>query len=240
MQSIATIHVRQLSTTASEAEVESTTQVMGDAFTGDVFTEMTVGASGAGAKSSLVADLHRAQIKAGLVGGRVYVAEIEGVGIVGAAVSFGPGQELLGSPGQAEAGFNHFMEELGKNNPTMPAWWMSYFLPKYSAFTTEALGDSGFKHNGWQLQLLGVRSEYQRHGVGRALVGFIEAEARATEPALAASMKMSVETETEGALSFYKAVGFVERGKTTISGEEKSQCGASCPMWCLSKDLLSD
>ncbi|THH08334.1 hypothetical protein EW146_g9029 [Bondarzewia mesenterica] len=244
-----TIKVRQLSASASDADIESATRVMGDAFRGDVFTSFTAGEStptdGKDRSSeSLVPALHRAQIRAALIGGRVYVAEVAEVNdaIVGAAVWFGPGEDLLGSPGQAEAGFNQFMEALGKRDPDMPAWWMTYvrvhssgFLPKYSAFTTEALGDARFKHDGWHLQLIGVVPAYQRHGVGSALVAFVEQQTKNDAEAPRSSLKMSVETETESALMFYKSLGFIERGRTTIESTQK--LAVTVPMWCLSKDL---
>ncbi|THH19284.1 hypothetical protein EW146_g1864 [Bondarzewia mesenterica] len=221
-----TIKVRQLSASASgsvflhflsccniwlrlllitDADIESATRVMGDAFRGDVFTGFSAGESTPAdgkdrSSESLVRSLHRAQIRAALIGGRVYVAEAAEVNdaIVGAAVWFGPGEDLLGSPGQAEAGFNQFMEALGKKDPYMPAWWMTYFLPKYSAFTTEALGDAQFKHDGWHLQLIGVLPACQRHGVSSALVVSGSSTKNDTE-APRSSLKMSVETETESA-----------------------------------------
>ncbi|TDL30001.1 hypothetical protein BD410DRAFT_710196 [Rickenella mellea] len=197
----------------------------------DKFTEYIVGGFiGNDGNKSLVPDVHRAQIKAGLIGGRVYVAEIDQVGIVGAAVWFGPGEELLSSPDQAAAGFNQFMGDLGSRDPEMPAWWMTSFLPNYGKFTSEALGDPKYKHNGWHLQLLGVEPKYQRHGVGTALIKYVKDIDATSE-----SKHLSVETETEGARQFYKQVGFIERGETTVESEKK--LGGSCPMWCLSYDL---
>lgn len=65
-------------------------------------------------------------IKAGLIGGAVYVAETSEDGAVGGAVWFGPGQELLEDEDQAAAGFNGFMETLGGRYPEMVPWWMDY------------------------------------------------------------------------------------------------------------------
>lgn len=58
---------------------------------------MTAGNADASVQAPLVRDLHAAQIRAGLIGGLVYVAEVEGRGVAGAAVWFGPGQDLLSS-----------------------------------------------------------------------------------------------------------------------------------------------
>ena len=67
-----------------------------------------------------------AVVRAGLVGGEVFVAETPEDGAIGATIWFGPGQELLEYEEQASVGFNKFMETLGGRYPEMVPWWMEY------------------------------------------------------------------------------------------------------------------
>jgi len=237
------IALRQLSKTASDEEIEAVTRVMGDAFEGDKITNFLVGGfvGRGGPKDpkdkSLVPALHRAQIKAGLIGGKVYVAELESVGIIGAAVWFGPGEELFQSEDQTEAGFNQFMAELGSRDPDMPEWWSTYFLPKYNSFASESFKDPKYKLNGWHLQLIGVHSKYQKHGVGTALIKEIKHKGSKLEQGQSENLWMTLETQTADARRFYKGIGFVDRGEMSVKSEKKSN--ETCPFWCLSSDLGS-
>ncbi|KAH8106608.1 hypothetical protein DFH11DRAFT_1732688 [Phellopilus nigrolimitatus] len=213
----------------TEKDVEAATTVLTDAFKDDTFTNFLINGH-----KSLLADLQRAQVKAALIGGEVYVAETEADGIIGVAVWFGPGTELLGSEGQAEAGFNQFMADLGSKDPDMPAWWMGYFMPTYDVFMSERLGDPKYKYTGWHLQLFGVLLHYRRRGVGTALIRRTEEEGRKNPGTK--SKHLTVKTETEGACAFYKSVGFVEKGETVIESEKK--LNDTVPMWCFAKELL--
>ncbi|KAI0345005.1 hypothetical protein BDW22DRAFT_983330 [Trametopsis cervina] len=221
------VSIRQLHKNASDADVDAATSVMDDAFVNDRFCSFLIGGHAA-----LLSNCNRAQIRAALVGGLVYVAETESGDIVGAAVWFGPGQGLLESEGQAAQGFTQFIGDLGAAYPEMPAWWMSYFLPAYGAFNDKAHGGPEYKHSGWHLQLLGVRAGFHRRGIGSSLVKFIE---KTAANSLEGSKHLTVETETEGALAFYKSLGFVVRGETLIQSEKKMS--STVPMWTLAKEL---
>ncbi|KAI0345009.1 hypothetical protein BDW22DRAFT_1426721 [Trametopsis cervina] len=223
-----TVKVRQLSKDACEADVDAATSVMDDAFADDCLYNILLGGH-----FELLSDCNRAQIKAALVGGLVYVAETESGDAVGAAVWFGPGQELLESEGQSEQGFDQFMSDLGKAYPEMPAWWTDCFWPAYGAFNDKAYGGPEYKHSGWHLQLLGVRNDFQRRGIGSALVRFVEENVIANSPE--GAKHMVVETETEDNLAFYKAIGFVVQGEILVEGEKKMS--TTVPMWTLSKVL---
>ena len=50
-----------------------------------------------GGYTEFLPDLQRFQIKSALIDGKVYVSELEGVGIIGGAVWFGPGQDCTGT-----------------------------------------------------------------------------------------------------------------------------------------------
>lgn len=88
------------------------------------------------------------------------------------------------SPDQAEAGWNDFAAQMP---PKLHDWWMnevssetvyhtSYFdraffqcLPQYDTTVDDALG-KGVKKSIWHLQLLATHPDYQKCGIGEALV----------------------------------------------------------------------
>jgi ribosomal protein S18 acetylase RimI-like enzyme len=76
---------------------------------------------------------------------------------------------------------------MGRFKPELQQWWGTQvgslfpntnksvkmdpfqFLPQYSLFVSERLGE-GVKQNNWHLQTLATHPDYQRHGVARALI----------------------------------------------------------------------
>ncbi|TDL29996.1 hypothetical protein BD410DRAFT_893185 [Rickenella mellea] len=226
-----TIYVRRLDPNPGEDVIQTVTDVMIKAFDGDHFTSMLVCD-----QLELVPDCHRAQIRAGLLAGEVWVAGFTPDDILGAAVWFGPGQELLGGPNrkdQMELGWKTFQAKLSEDGKRV--WWRM-FLGEYCTLATNSLSrkhqrPDSWKFDSWHLQLLGVIPEHQRKGLGRALIE--EIKKKADEQHLG----MSVETETEKSLRFYKGVGFVEQGNTIITGyTDGSQPAKTSPMYCLSID----
>ncbi|KAI0345004.1 hypothetical protein BDW22DRAFT_983313 [Trametopsis cervina] len=178
-------------------------------------------------------DLHRYQILCGLVGGKVYVAKTnETSEVVGAAVWFGPGQELGAAEAQEEQQriFNAFLEKIGRKYPGLPAWWTNYFLPTYSQFTSRVLGDPTYKLDAWHLQLIGVASRTKGQGIGTALMKVAMDEAALCEKPR--ERRLTVEAGPRG---FYKALGFVERGEHKFESEQ----GIEMPLCCLSCDKES-
>ncbi|KAL1708966.1 hypothetical protein EV121DRAFT_253478 [Schizophyllum commune] len=194
------IVVRHLKT-ATDEEIERIVAVNVAAFADDTFNHVLVGGN-----TSLLPLLMRAQIKAGLIGGEVYVAGFGPDDISSAAVWFGPGQELLDSPEQGAAGFNEFMGSITEGTRT---WWTSKFFPFYGATTTEAFGE-GFKKANWHLQLLATEPRAQRKGLATALIKAVNRLAKEKGKSL------TVETETEGALKFYKGTGFVLKAEKPV------------------------
>ncbi|KAL1688287.1 hypothetical protein GGG16DRAFT_94823 [Schizophyllum commune] len=190
----------------------------------DTFNHVLVGGN-----ISLLPLLMRAQIKAGLIGGEVYVAGFGPDDISSAAVWFGPDQELLDSPEQGAAGFNEFMGSITEGTRT---WWTSKFFPFYGATTTEAFGE-GFKKANWHLQLLATEPRAQRKGLATAL---IKAGPTLQLVAREKGKALTVETETEGALKFYKDTGFVLKAEKPVplDGAEGVE-DESIPMYVLWK-----
>jgi len=163
----------------------------------------------------------------------MYVVELDGR-IIADAMWYGPGQALLKAEGSAEAGFNKFMTALKEKDPEVATWWNTYYMGKYASFTDECLRGPEFKRDGWLLQVIGVLPEYQRHGIGSALVKCVEDQISSNPDAGPAERKISLETEMEGPRKFYQKVGFVEKGETIIEGFGDQ---VNCPMWCYAKAL---
>ncbi|EJC99626.1 uncharacterized protein FOMMEDRAFT_127812 [Fomitiporia mediterranea MF3/22] len=184
---------------------------------------------------NLLPDVFRSHIKAGLVGGLVYVARHKSDGIIGLAAWFGPGAELYTTPEQCEAGFNKLMADIAEKDPDMQIWWTQYFLPKYGEFAKEALGGPEYKRDGWTLSMIGVKREYQRRGIGTEFIMLVEEKVR--NEVEESARHMTVDTETDEALSFYLKVGFVERGRIEIEAEKKFN--GSFRQVCLTKDVAA-
>ncbi|KAJ7191856.1 hypothetical protein GGX14DRAFT_32079 [Mycena pura] len=143
-------------------------------------------------------------VRAGLLGGEVYVAETKDADkkIVGCAVWFGPGDALFDTPEQQQ-------QALGPlTHANLQKWWGEEFLPQYYRFVDCALG-AGVKHKSWHLQTLGVDPEYQRQGVATRLVNAIVEKARPS------GTPLCLEVETELNLKIYSRMGFelMPRGK---------------------------
>ncbi|THH08338.1 hypothetical protein EW146_g9025 [Bondarzewia mesenterica] len=192
----------------SEDVIQRIIQVMGQAFAGDLFTEMLVCD-----QVELFADCHGAQLRACLLAGEVWVAGFAPDKIQAATLWFGPGQDLLGGPNREEQkklGWDEFQAKFPEDR-----------MRQCSLANT-------FKS--WHLQLLGVATEHQRKGLGRALIDAVREKARAQ------NLGMSVETETSNSLQFYKSVGFVVQGQTVISGYQsiEENTPKTSPMYCLS------
>jgi len=187
------IYVRRLDPSSGDVIVERTTEVMVEAFKGDLFTEMLVCG-----QLDLYHDCQSAQIRAGLFAGEVWVAGFTPEEILATAVWFGPGQELLGGlnwEAQMELGWKEFQGKLDSDGKR--DWWMS-FLGQYCKMTTQALftfGSKSWKFDSWHLQLIGVDPKHRNKGLGRALIEIIQSKAKEQ------NLGLSVETETPESVS---------------------------------------
>ncbi|KAL1707415.1 hypothetical protein EV121DRAFT_278130 [Schizophyllum commune] len=196
------VFVRQLKN-ATDEEIERVVAVNVAAFADDEFNRILVGGD-----ISILPLLMRAQIKAGLIGGEVYVAGFSHQDISSAAVWFGPGQEMLSSPEQGNAGFNEFMGAIGDDTRN---WWTN-------------------KKANWHLQLLATEPRSQRKGLASALVKRVDQLAREEGKAL------TVETETEGALAFYKANGFTLKAEKAVPTDAIEDVERPIPIYVLWKN----
>ncbi|KAJ7614659.1 hypothetical protein DFH06DRAFT_920702, partial [Mycena polygramma] len=114
--------------------------------------------------------LQRAVVRAGLIGGEVWVAGFGPTDICAAAVWFGPGNDFLATEDQRAAGWS---EAEAKFTPELRKWWTDYFIPRASAWSRSLLGE-GTMLNSWQLELLGTSPEHQKKGLAAALIRAIE------------------------------------------------------------------
>ncbi|KLO05654.1 hypothetical protein SCHPADRAFT_946725 [Schizopora paradoxa] len=238
------VTVRALKRDASEEDVEALTTVLVDAFRegnsltmsspasiekglifSDKMTSFLVGGF-----MELLPDLQRCQVKSALIDGKAYVSELEGVGIIGGAVWFGPGQDCTGTEEQRSAGLNQLMESLKEKDPDIPKWFSETFFVQYSALALGALEGPDYKLASWHCQLLGVLPSYQRKGVGTALVTFVEADAHKINGLI----NFCLETQTEGTRVFYENMGYVTRGQAIMDSPKHMK--ETSPMWILSKE----
>ncbi|KAL1743070.1 hypothetical protein HDZ31DRAFT_83699 [Schizophyllum fasciatum] len=193
------IVVRRLKN-ATDAEIERIVAVNVAAFANDAFSRVLVGGN-----MDLLPLLMRAHVEAGLIGGEVYVAGDGPDDIASAAVWFGPGQELLYSIDLQATGFGELM---GSVSDATRGWWQDKFLP-FNEATAAAFGE-GLKKDNWHLELLATEPRSQHKGLATALiqeVGHI---------AWKAGKSLTVETDTEDALAFYKATGFALKAKKPV------------------------
>jgi len=221
----------ELSKHAPDSVVEAAVQACVDAFDGDRFvaTCFLGGYDGHIKEPSQLPALNRALVKAGVVGGKVFVARsidrshgdgsadetttssnFENGPIVGTAVWFPPGSRFLDSTEQKEAGWNEFFDGL---DSTAKTWW-SYF------FTIDPVFDNYYRTKAWWLNWIGVRKDYQRRGIGSALITRAREEALADRHAKPENLRLCLNTNTPEDVEFYESNGFVVHGTRQLIGPE--------------------
>ncbi|KAJ6607021.1 hypothetical protein B0H10DRAFT_574324 [Mycena sp. CBHHK59/15] len=188
----------------TEDEIERGSAVLTAAFR---LSHDTFGESIVGGNRDLDNALHQAHMRAGAIGGELWVAGFGPEDIAAVVVWFGPGADFLDSEEQREVGWNHVQS---KFTPELQKWWSDYFLPRHSVWKAACL-DKDTTRNSWQLQLLGTSPDHQHKGLGATLIKPVEAKAM-----LDGSM-MCLETTNEPNVSFYKHLGFVVRGTSASS-----------------------
>ncbi|KAJ7817842.1 hypothetical protein B0H14DRAFT_2840954 [Mycena olivaceomarginata] len=118
-----------------------------------------------GKDQSLVEPFLLAHVKATIIGGQLFVAELPGTGIVGVALWFGPGQKFLSSNEQRNAGWNQTMEVL---NDACQKWWDNFL--SLADTVPDRLYGPGQQLASYHLQTFGVLPEHQKKGYGMALM----------------------------------------------------------------------
>ncbi|KAJ7708825.1 hypothetical protein B0H17DRAFT_1030971 [Mycena rosella] len=163
---------------------------------------------------------HRAHMRAGAVGGELWVAGFGPTDIAAVAVWFGPGTDFLATEEQRAAGWNDLQS---KFTPELRKWWSEYFGPRYNQWNEDCLG-KGTKTKSWHLDLLGTSPDHQHKGLAAALIQAIEVKSTADGEI------MFLEASNDPNVAFYKKRGFVVGGDISIVG-----AGGEVTLTCLSK-----
>ncbi|KAJ7923057.1 hypothetical protein B0H13DRAFT_1865366 [Mycena leptocephala] len=125
-----------------------------------------------GGDLSLLSAFFRASIRAGALGGEIYVATeaADSSMIRGMALWWGPGVKRSA---QQRREFHAFVSQL---SPEAQEWHSTVYRPDFANLTEKLLGPRG-KLDSWYLNLLAVDSEHQRLGVARALIDAVREKA---------------------------------------------------------------
>ncbi|EAU81346.2 hypothetical protein CC1G_11603 [Coprinopsis cinerea okayama7 len=190
----------------SKEEIDRAADVLAKAFAPDPFTQIVTG----GDTSLSYAQL-RAGIASAAVGGDLHVLALgpNPDDIIGVAAWFPPGTSINSTPEQRAAGWDEFINNA---TPTLREWWLNYFIPSMTKFTSTTLGEN-YTKNAWHLHLFGVLPEYQGKGLGKMLYRFAEEQAKLTKSNIA------LETSTDVDVIIYQKLGFKVRGEIPIVSE---------------------
>ncbi|KAI0749646.1 acyl-CoA N-acyltransferase [Daedaleopsis nitida] len=207
------VKVRQ-TVNPTETEIEQFTKVLAESF------EYRFFGFALGGERRFQEPMHKAHLNAALAKneGEVHIAEWEGQGVVGVSVWFPPGQKFLETETQREAGWKQLMADIG---PKLSGYW-SRLLNEYDDMVENSLGH-GVKLGGYHLQLIGVLPEFQRKGVGRALLDFAEAKARA------ARVCTCLETGS-GGVKTYEKLGYTLAGSGQMHSVDPERTFEMCAL----------
>ncbi|KAJ7230662.1 hypothetical protein GGX14DRAFT_411724 [Mycena pura] len=204
----------------TEDEIEECTALLVAAF--QAVTDDNFGHSLIGGDKELDILLLRAGVRAGIVGGEVWVAGLteEVTVICAVAIWFGPGTDYLATEEQRAAGYN---DARSKFSPELKQWYSGYFVPRLDDWQEDCLGKNTTA-NSWHLQFLATSPDHQHKGFASALIQAVEPKAHA------AGVLMCLETTNDQNVAFYKKRGFAVRGTISFVGS-----GGETIMTCLSK-----
>ncbi|KAG8709008.1 hypothetical protein FRC08_018589 [Ceratobasidium sp. 394] len=112
---------------------------------------------------------NKAQFEAAFTGaGRVYGVFLdrrEPQKLAGFAIWYEPGKGFL----EDEAQLSYWREFTKRLKPELRSWWKDVMQPRYAKLADQGLGE-GVKKDLFHLQVLGVHPDFQRRGLGSALV----------------------------------------------------------------------
>ncbi|KXN85260.1 hypothetical protein AN958_11554 [Leucoagaricus sp. SymC.cos] len=195
------------------------------------------------------ADLRRrnakACIRAGIVGGKFYVALDENDKVVGTAVWYPAGKDFLADEKQQREGASELLAIIEREEPELHKWWMSTVRPVLTAFssdhstltndsqllpltanTTDKFMGNGFRMGTWKLYSLTVAEGHRRKGIARMLVKMGE------DQAAALGLPVCIEAENEHNMGIYKRLGYQLVGHTSIPGPSNAE---DFSWYCLAK-----
>jgi len=163
----------------SDPRLDEAVQVLIAAFKEDAVARAMIGG-----RERLRAIMHRAIVRATVVGGQLWIALDELDRVVGTASWYPPGSDFLGDDAQFNEGFAQFFGELQKTDADLYQWWFTVLLPKYkdiskTYFSTPDDPDGqNFQKDNWSLVSFSVTPELQRRGIGSMLLKVGEEKVR--------------------------------------------------------------
>ncbi|KAJ7089839.1 hypothetical protein B0H15DRAFT_273655 [Mycena belliarum] len=202
----------------TDDEIERGSALLTEAFRS--VTEDNFGASMTGGNPDLDQPFHRAHMRAGAIGGELWVAGFGPTDISAVAVLFGPGSASLATEEQRAAGWN---EVRSRFTPELERWWSEYFEPRSAQWIEACLG-KGTDYKSWHLAGLATSPNHQHKGLATALLQAVNTRASSD------GTMIYLETTTDANIMFYKKHGFVVRGDISIIGS-----GGDTTLTCLSK-----
>ncbi|KAJ7655417.1 hypothetical protein B0H17DRAFT_886530, partial [Mycena rosella] len=105
--------------------------------------------------ASLVPEILGVYLKAGLIGGEVYLAKNAAREIIEVAIWFQPGQKSLGTTEQRAAGWEPLMGKLSKK---CRFWWTYLLEGLYDQLVENTLG-AGIMLGAYHLKLIGMHPD---------------------------------------------------------------------------------
>ncbi|KAH9846071.1 acyl-CoA N-acyltransferase [Lenzites betulinus] len=201
------VSVRRM-TDPSEEDIEMVVQVLMNAFRDDVGLQ-----SFSGGSARLARDVFRRTTKGCVAHGAIYLGLIDNVP---------HGVALLVAPG---ADWNFYQEsDFAEGLSTYLFEWYTYhYMPTYEELYRISLpsGQRG-RRDAWNIKFLAVNPDFQRKGVGRALLGAICKQADADAVCVTADVK------SPNLVQWFRKRGFSHRGVKNFSSKDS----AGFPLWC--------
>ncbi|KIM76923.1 hypothetical protein PILCRDRAFT_825929 [Piloderma croceum F 1598] len=219
----ASFNIRKL-TNPTDEELDKGAKTLAESFHYMIFRDALLD------DPTLVQALMRAHITTAVYGGEVYYAESSSGDVLGVAVWFGPKQLFRDTEGQRQAGWNQLMERLDQKSQD---WW-KYFNDLYNDAAEKAFG-AGAKVAAYHLQMFGVIPERHRQGIGRALIEFVEAKAKAINVDLCLE-SLGPEDLVTHMIDLYGGMGFTLKG----TDDFKACSGMDCKFAFLWKNTTKD
>jgi len=194
-------------TSPSETDIENATNVLATAFEKDecaaIFTTRD---------PKMAVPFHRMKVTAGFLAGEVHVAEDADDNVIGVAIWFPPGREMLDSEDQLQQALEPFTSRFSIE---VREWWdemFDEFSPEYNDFMAASLG-AGAVRKSWTLQVIAVVPEHHHKGVAKALVGTVREKANND------GFAITLEAEQPHNVHIYERLGFQAMGNQEFSNK---------------------
>jgi GNAT superfamily N-acetyltransferase len=158
--------------------------------------------------------LSHAEAHAALIGGEVYLAEIDGKP-AGAAAWFPPGKGLFADEEQNSKAAGPLMQQL---DPEAQKWFGGAFMTAYKAEADKYFGPD-LKLAGYHLQTIGVLPEFQGKGLSRKLIEHVR------DKAIPQGKTLSLEAIGKTNSLIYGKMGFTLLGEGIFQTPEHLNLG---------------